>query len=153
MILGAAALLLGAVSAVAYAVAPSSSMQLRQAEALLQRLDRQSETTAPSNPVELRAVIAQWRAAAGGYGRLGTVAATGERATPAEARRTRAAWAALRDLAAWRVRQLRYSADLFSGFLRGGPMSDGSKEGLARMSVVERDLRIRLRAALARVAA
>jgi hypothetical protein len=69
------------------------------------------------------------------------------------ARRVRAAWAALRGLAGWRVRQLNYSADLFSGFLHGGLMADGAKEGLARMTAVELELRAKLRAALARLAA
>ena len=107
----------------------------------------------PSDPRRAAAAVAQWRSAAVGYGRLGTVAATGERTSPAGARRVRAAWAALRDLAGWRVRQLNYSADLFSGFLHGGLMADGAKEGLARMTAVELELRAKLRAALARVAA
>ena len=151
--LAAAALLLGAASATALAASQSAPLRLRQAEAQLRQLDRQSETGPPATPAELSAAVAQWRSAADGYGRLGTVAATGERTSPAGARRVRAAWAALRDLASWRVRQLNYSADLFSGYLHGGLMTDGAKEGLARMSAVELDLRAKLRAALARLAA
>jgi len=146
-------LLLGAASGAASAASPSSSAKLLRAEAQLRQLDRQSNTAPPATPTELRAAIAHWRAAATGYGRLGVTAATGERTSPAGARRMRTAWAALRDLAGWRVRQLTYSADLFSGFLQGGVMSDGAKEGLARMSVVELGLRAKLRAAIARLAA
>jgi len=148
-----AALLLGAAGGTASAASPSAAGKLRRAEAQLRQLDRQSNTAPPATPTELRAAIAQWRAAATGYGRLGVTAATGEHASPSGSRRMRAAWAALRDLAGWRVRQLTYSADLFSGFLQGGVMSDGAKEGLARMSAVELDLRAKLRTALARVAA
>jgi len=148
----AAALLSTAASATAIAASPSSPAKLRQAEAQLRQLDRQSETAPPATPAELRTAIASWRAAAHGYGRLGVVAATGERSSPASARRARTAWAALRDLAGWRVRQLTYSADLFSGFLNGGVMSDGAKEGLARMAAVEHELRSKLRVALARAA-
>jgi hypothetical protein len=151
--LAAATLLLGAASATASAASPSSPARLRQAEARLRLLDRQSDTQAPATAAELRAAIADWRATAAGYGRLGRVAATGERTSPAAARRVRAAWAALRDLAGWRVRQLSYSADLFTESLQGGTITDGAKEGLARMAAVEADLRARLRTALARVAA
>jgi hypothetical protein len=152
-VLGAATLLLATVSVAASAASASSSAKLRQAEAQLRQLDRQSETGPPATPAELRAAVAQWRSAADGYARLGAVAATGERTSPAGARRVRAAWAALRGLAGWRVRQLNYSADLFSGFLHGGLMADGAKEGLARMTAVELELRAKLRAALARLAA
>jgi len=151
--LAAAALLLGAASATASAATSSSTVKLRQAEAQLRQLDRESETGLPATPGELRAAIAQWRAAADGYGRLGAVATTGIRTSPTGARRVRAAWAAVRDLAEWRVRQLSYSADLYSGFLHGGLMPDGAKDGLARMSAVELELRAKLRVALARVAA
>lgn len=150
--LAAAALLFGAAGATALAASQSSSSRLRQAEAQLRQLDRQSNTQAPATAAELRRAIASWRAAAKGYGRLGVVAATGERTTPTGAPRVHAAWAALRDLAGWRVRQLSYSADLFTGSLHGGLMTDGAKEGLARMAVVELELRARLRTALARVA-
>jgi hypothetical protein len=148
----AATVLLGVAAVAAPAASPATTAQLRQAEIRLQQLDRQSETPAPASAAELRSTIARWRAAAAGYGRLGAVAATGERSTPPGARRVRAAWAALRDLAGWRARQLSYSADLFSETLRGGMVTDGAKEGIARMTLVEGDLRARLRAALARVA-
>jgi len=151
--LAAATLLLGAASATASGASLSPPAKLREADARLHQLDRRSDTAPPTTPEELRAAVAQWRAAADGYGRLGVVAASGERSSPAGARRLRSAWAALRDLAGWRVRQLNYSADLFSGFLSGGVMSDGAKEGIARMAVVEQQLRARLRVALARLAA
>jgi hypothetical protein len=151
--LTAAALLIGVASATASGASPSSPARLRQADARLRSLDHQSNTAPPTTPAELRAAVAQWRAVADGYGRLGVTAANGERSSPAGARRVRNAWAALRDLAGWRVRQLTYSADLFSGFLSGGVMSDGAKEGIARMAVVEQQLRAKLRIALARVAA
>ena len=150
--LAAATMLLGVAAEAALAAPPSSTTQLRRAETRLQQLDRQSEAPALASTAELRAAIARWRAAARGYGRLGALAATGERSTPAAATRLRAAWAALRDLAGWRVRQLAYSADLFSETLSGGTIADGAKEGLARMTSVEGDLRARLRVALARVA-
>jgi hypothetical protein len=151
--LAAAALLLAAVSGTSSAASPSPVARLHEAEAQLRQLDRQSNTAPPSTPGELQAAVASWRATAKGYGRLGTVAANGERTSPASARRVRAAWGALRDLAGWRVRQLTYSADLFSGYLHGGLMTDGAKEGIARMSTVELGLRAKLRVALARIAA
>jgi hypothetical protein len=150
--LAAATVLLGIAGEAAAVAPPSTTAQLRQAETRLRQLDRQSETAPPVDATELRAAVAHWRAAAAGYGRLGALAASGERTSPPAARRVRAAWAALRDLAGWRVRQLSYSADLFSETLRGGTLGDGAKEGIARMTLVEGDLRARLRAALARVA-
>ena len=149
----AAATLLVGVAGAAAAAPPSSSTnaRLREAEARLHQLDRLSETQAPASTAELRAEIAKWRAAAAGYGRLIVVAANGERTSGVGPTRIRAAWAALRDLAGWRVRQLTYSADLFSETLRGGRLTDGAKEGLARMRQVEATLRARLRRALADV--
>ena len=148
----AAAMLIAGVAGTSAASPPlSSTATLREAEARMHQLDRLSQTQAPATTAELRAAIAQWRAAAAGYGRLVVVAANGERTSGVGPTRSRAAWAALRDLAGWRVRQLRYSVDLFSETLRGGRITDGAKEGLARMTLVEAQLRARLRRALADV--
>ena len=99
----------------------------------------------PATKAELRAAVARWRAAARGFGRL-----------EADARpygapsRVATAIRALSELAHWRQAQTTYAADLFS---RPVPSLFGAKEGLARMGIVERGLRARLRLAITRLQA
>jgi hypothetical protein len=99
----------------------------------------------PVTKVELRAAVARWRAAARGFGRLGADARPG--GAPS---RVATALRALSQLAHWRQAQMTYAADLFS---RPVPSLLGAKEGLARMGIVERGLRERLRIAIVRLQA
>jgi hypothetical protein len=110
-------------------------------------LDRRANGgTPPATRAELRAAVARWRAAARGYGRL---AADAQPLGPPS--RATNAFRALSDLARWRQAQMTYAADLFSRPAES--ITDGAKEGLARMATVEAGLRARLRAAIARLQA
>lgn len=119
-------------------------------DALRRRLDaldrRVNGGTPPATKAELRAAVARWRAAARGYGRL---AADARPLGPPS--RAASALRALSDLARWRQAQMSYAADLFSRPQEN--ITDGAKEGLARMATVEAGLRARLRAAIARLQA
>ena len=99
----------------------------------------------PATKAELRAAVARWRAAARGFGRL---EADARPSGPPS--RVATALRALSELAHWRQAQMTYAADLFS---RPVQSLFAAKEGLARMAIVERGLRARLRIAIARLQA